>query len=253
MSGQGRKKHMPAPQPPNNRIPPMNNQLALAIQRHDEATFEDYCWGDNKQLKKELDATLSGTGERFIYLWGAPGSGKSHLLQACCQQLAPLKKSIYLPLDILKTWDPTSLGELEPHHLFCIDALDAIVSMPEWEEALFHLYNRIRDNTNEPLLIMANRSAPRHTNMTLPDLQSRLSSGLIMHIQPLSDADKAHTLSLAALRRGFELSSSAAQFLVHRSARNMHDLHLLLEKLDHASLVAQRKITIPFIKSTFNW
>jgi DnaA-homolog protein len=230
----------------------MNHQLALAIQLNDEATFNDYCWGENAQLQKELYAALSNTGERFIYLWGAAGAGKSHLLQACCQYLAPHQPSIYLPLDTLKTWDPTILRDLETHHLFCIDELDAITGLPAWEEALFHLYNRIRDDEKSTLII-ASRTSPRQANIRLPDLQSRLSSGLIMHVQELNDADKAQTLSLEANRRGFELPQSVAQFLVHRSARNMHDLHTLLDRLDHASLVAQRKITIPFIKTTLNW
>ncbi|MCH9716956.1 MAG: DnaA regulatory inactivator Hda [Gammaproteobacteria bacterium] len=230
----------------------MNHQLALAIQLNDEATFDDYCWGENTQLKKELYAALSNTGERFIYLWGAAGCGKSHLLQACCQHISPNEPSIYLPLNTLKTWDPTILSDLETHRLFCIDELDAIVGLHAWEEALFHLYNRIRDDAQSTLII-ACLAPPRQAHIVLPDLQSRLSSGLVMHIQDLSDADKVHSLSLEANRRGFELSPSVAQFLVNRSARSMHDLHTLLDRLDHASLVAQRKITIPFIKTTLSW
>ncbi len=230
----------------------MNHQLALAIQLNDEATFKEYCWGDNTLVQKELLAALSNTGEPFIYLWGAPGCGKSHLLQACCQHLGTNEASIYLPLNTLKTWDPTILGDLEMHRLFCMDELDAIVGLPAWEEALFHLYNRIRDN-QDATLIMAGNTPPQHTPILLPDLKSRLSSGLLMHVKELSDHDKAETLSLEAARRGFTLPSNVAQFLVNRSARNMHDLHALLDKLDHASLVAQRKITIPFIKSTLNW
>lgn len=230
----------------------MNHQLALAIQLNDEATFSNYCWGENIQLKKELLAALSKKGEQFIYLWGAAGSGKSHLLQACCQHLNADESNIYLPLNTLKTWDPTILSELETHHLFCIDELDVITNEPAWEEALFHLYNRIRDD-DKSTLIVAGLTPPRHIDIALPDLKSRLNSGLVMQIQELNDTDKAQTLSLEANRRGFELSQSVAQFLVHRSARNMHDLNALLNRLDHASLEAQRKITIPFIKTTLNW
>ncbi len=230
----------------------MNRQLALAIQLNDEATFKDYCWGKNNLVQKELFAALNHTGEQFIYLWGAEGCGKSHLLQACCQYLGTQESNIYLPLNTLKTWDPTILRDLETHRLFCIDQLDAITGIPAWEEALFHLYNRIRDS-KQSTLIMAGLTPPQHTHISLPDLKSRLSSGLTMHVQDLNDADKAQTLSLEAHRRGFTLSESVAQFLVNRSARNMHDLHALLDKLDHASLVAQRKITIPFIKTILNW
>lgn len=230
----------------------MNNQLALAVKLNDEATFNDFCWGENTHVQESLFNTLDGVGEPFIYLWGTKGSGKSHLLQACCQKFGQTKTSIYLPLETLKSWDPTVLRELEMHDLFCIDEVDAIAGNPKFEEALFHLYNRIRDH-GKSLLIMAGSTPPQQAHIKLPDLRSRLSSGLVMPLKELSDTDKFRTLTLLAKRRGFELTESVAQFLVNRSARNMHDLQHVLDKLDDASLAAQRKITIPFIKAILNW
>lgn len=228
----------------------MNHQLALAIQLNDEATFNDFCWEGHQLLQKELLKALDGTGERFIYLWGNTGSGKSHLLQACCQHLGIDATSIYLPLETLKTWDASVLSDLEDHSLYCIDEIEAIAENTMWEEALFHLYNRVRDKST---LIVAANTPPKQLPIALPDLKSRLSSGLVIQIHELTDANKAKTLQSEALRRGFELSQQVAQFLVSRSARNMHDLRALLDKLDHASLEAQRKITIPFVKTTLNW
>lgn len=230
----------------------MNHQLALAIQPNLEATFADFCWGENTLLQKELASALSGTGERFIYIWGPAGSGKSHILQACCQQLALDKPSIYLPLDTLKTWDPAVISDLDAHQLLCIDELDAITGNKAWEEALFHLYNRVRD-AGTSTMIIASSLPPHHTAIALPDLRSRLTSCLVMHVHELGDADKIQTLRAQAHKRGFELPEPVAQFLVNRSARNMHDLHTVLARLDRASLVAQRKITIPFVKTTLNW
>jgi len=231
----------------------MNHQLALAIQPNLEATFADFGWGENTLLQKELTSALSGTGERFLYLWGPAGSGKSHLLQACCQQLLGQdKSSLYLPLDTLKTWDPTVIHDLDDHALLCIDELDAITGHAAWEEALFHLYNRVRD-AGTSTMIIASARPPQHTPIALPDLRSRLTSCLVMQVHELKDIDKIKTLRAQARKRGFELPEAVAQFLVNRSARNMHDLHTLLDRLDRASLVAQRKITIPFVKTTLNW
>ena len=83
----------------------------------------------------------------------------------------------------------------------------------------------------------------------LPDLRSRLSGGLVIQLHELQDDDKIKTLKLHALKRGFELPTSVGQFLLNRSSRNMHDLNTLLNRLDEASLIAQRKITIPFVKT----
>ena len=227
----------------------MNQQLALSIQLNEEATFADFCWDGNALLREQLQRTLSGDGERLIYLWGVAGCGKSHVLQACCQHVGRDKPAIYLPLKTLQACGPDIMDGLDKQALLCIDELDVIAADPRWEEALFHLYNRIRDH-DQTVLIFAGQHPPRGTSIQLPDLRSRLSASLVIQLQELSDDSKVDTLCLQANKRGLELSKSAAHFLVSRCARNMHDLHALLDHLDQASWVLQRKLTIPFIKTT---
>lgn len=225
----------------------MIRQLPLAIQLNDEATLADFCWGENALLQQQLHETLNNQGERLFYLWGVEGSGKSHLLQACCHAVSAQQSAIYLPLQTLKEWGPDVLEGLDEQDWICIDDLDAIATHAVWEEALFHLYNRVRDN-GKTTLIMSGHLPPASMPVCLPDLASRLSWGLVIQLNELCDKNKIETLKLHANKRGFELPTSVAQFLLNRSARNMHDLHALLNKLDEASLIAQRKITIPFVK-----
>lgn len=225
----------------------MNQQLALSIRLNDEATLADFCWGDNVLLQQQIQKTLQGTGEKLIYLWGALGCGKSHLLQACCQAISANHSAIYLPLQTLKEWGPDSIDGIEDQALIGIDDIDAIATNTAWEEALFHLYNRVRDNENTTLIITGTFS-PAQLPLRLPDLRSRLSWGLVIQLNELNDEDKIRTLKLHAHKRGFELPTSVGQFLLSRCARNMHDLYNLLNRLDEASLAAQRKITIPFVK-----
>lgn len=229
----------------------MNQQLPLAIQLNDEATLTDFHWGDQLLLQHHLFELLDPKNRKsLLYLWGSAGSGKSHLLQACCQAL-PHTEAIYLPLLVLKEFGPQIMDGLDTHALICIDDVDAIAGMPEWEEALFHLYNRIRDSEQGKLLISA-QTPPAHSPITLADLKSRLSWGLVIQLNELSDEDKISTLQHHAQKRGFELPTSVIQFLLNRSARNMHDLHTLLNRLDETSLAAQRKITIPFVKQALD-
>lgn len=222
----------------------MNTQLALAIQLNDEATLTDFNWENNNLLQQQLNNMLNQKEDRFLYLWGPNGSGKSHLLQACCQAM---QSSIYLPLRLLKEWGPETIEGLEYQNLICIDDIDAIATDPAWEEALFHLYNRIRDNEHT-LLIISGDQPPANNAIKLPDLRSRLSWGLVIQVNELSDEAKISSLKLHAMKRGFDLPESVAQFLLTRCSRNMHDLQQLLNQLDGASLAAHRKITIPFVK-----
>lgn len=225
----------------------MNKQLALAIQLNDEATFSDFCWGNNTLLQQQLNHTLNGNGERLIYLWGALGSGKSHLLQACCQAIGGHQSAIYLPLQTLHEWGPQVIDGIDKQTLIGIDDIDAIASNQAWEEAIFHLYNRVRDN-EQTTLIITGKFPPAQSPLRLLDMRSRLSWGLVIQLNELSDNDKINTLRLHAHKRGIELPTTVGQFLLNRCARNMHDLHTLLNRLDEASLIAQRKITIPFVK-----
>lgn len=226
----------------------MNTQLALAIKLNDEATLTDFNWENNALLQQQLQRMLTLKEDRILYLWGAKGSGKSHLLQACCQAVNSSHSAIYLPLALLQEWGPQAIEGIEEQALICIDDIDVIANDPCWEEALFHLYNRVKDQ-EKGLLIISGNDAPTASPIRLPDLRSRLSWGLVIQLNELSDEEKINTLQQHALKRGFELPESVAQFLLNRCSRNMHDLHQLLNLLDDASLAAHRKITIPFVKN----
>lgn len=227
----------------------MNHQLALAIQLNHQATLADFCWGSNHLLQQQLTLSLHNNGERFLYLWGDTGVGKSHLLQGCCHAMALNNEAvIYLPLAVLKEWGPESIDGIEEQTLIAIDDIDVITGDKAWEEALFHLYNRVRDNGTTILLIAA-KQAPIAISLRLADLRSRLASGLIIQINELDDASKITVLREHAHKRGFELPHSVALFLLNRCARNMHSLYQILDQLDNASLAAQRKITVPFVKT----
>jgi DnaA family protein len=230
------------------RINPMNKQLALAIKLNDEATLNDFNWQNNFLLQQQLQTMLKLKEDRLLYLWGAPGNGKSHLLQGCCQAINATESAIYLPLTLLKEWGPQTIDGVEEQTLICIDDIHAIANDSAWEEALFHLYNRIKDSERS-LLIISGNQPPAQINIKLADLRSRLGWGLIIQLNELDDAEKINTLKLHALKRGFYLPESVSQFLINRCSRNMHDLLQLLNRLDDASLAAHRKITIPFVKN----
>ncbi|HAT9206460.1 TPA: DnaA regulatory inactivator Hda [Legionella pneumophila subsp. pneumophila] len=230
------------------RIVKMNKQLALAIKLNDEATLDDFNWGNNTLLQQQLIEMLSFKADRLLYLWGPKGSGKSHLLQACCQAINLTQSAIYLPLAFLKEWGPQSIEGLEDQTLICIDDINTIANDSTWEEALFHLYNKIKDSERS-LLIISGNQPPIKCDIKLADLRSRLSWGLVIQLNELNDDEKINTLKMRAAKRGFELPESVGHFLLNRCSRNMHDLYELLNQLDDASWEAHRKITIPFVKN----
>lgn len=225
-----------------------STQLTLPIQLHDNLTFTNFHTGSNQILIDYLTAVALGTCvENYIYLYGSKGSGRSHLLQAVCLSAQENNiSSIYLPLKEIHSLSPGLLENLESISIICLDDIFAITGNSTWEEAIFHLYNRCQMSNCR--LIISGDSTPKELKIKLPDLLSRLNSGLSLEIQPLADDDKIAALQLKARNRGFELSNETANYLLLHLPRDLNSLFLFLDKLDQSSLAAQRKLTIPFVK-----
>ncbi|MNZ19015.1 DnaA regulatory inactivator Hda [compost metagenome] len=230
-------------------------QLPLSVRLRDDATFANFYPGANAAALgyvERLCEADAGWTESLIYLWGGDGVGRSHLLQAACLRFAQRgEQAIYLPMDELVHYGPEVFDNLEQAELVCLDDLDALAGRPEWEEGMFHLFNRLRD-AGRKLLLSANKS-PRELGVKLPDLKSRLTLALVFQLHGLSDEDKLRALQLRASRRGLHLTDEVGRFILTRGPRSMNLLFDLLDILDQASLQAQRKLTIPFLKEIFGW
>ena len=226
----------------------MNQQLSLPIQLPDYAEFNNFIEGKNAALIDAVRKLAMGQGERFIYLWGGQGAGKSHLLQAACQLAAP--GAFYLPLNDPNIF-PDMLNQLTGVSLICLDNIDAVMGKKNWDLALFNYYNQWQAE-NIKLLITAGCS-PGELSSSLPDLNSRLAHGLTYQLYSLSDSEKAEALILRAKRRGLSLNQDVALYILNHGTRAMDKLMGYLEILDQASLTHQRKLTIPFIKQTLQW
>ena len=185
-------------------------------------------------------------GPRVLWLWGRAGSGKTHLLQATCAAAGERgEPAAYI--DLATAPGPAMLDGCESLATVCLDALDAVAADPEWNAALFRLYTLLQDGQGR--LVVASRSPPAGVALTLPDLRSRLLAASVHQLAELDDAGQCAALRLRAAARGLELSEDAALYLVHRLPRDMHSLFDVLERLDQASLVAQRRLTIPFLRA----
>ncbi len=222
-------------------------QLPLGIGLREEATFDSYYAGPNGEALAALEALAAGGEAGPVYLWGADGLGRSHLLQAACHRAGESgRQAAYLPLEQAAAWDISVLEGLEQLELVCLDDLQAVAGRAEWEEGLFDLFNRLREAGRG--LAVAASARPAELPLGLADLGSRLSWGLTLQLQPLDDGEKGHALRELARRRGLELGPEAAEWLLRRCPRDMAALVELLGRLDRASLAAQRRLTVPFLR-----
>ena len=228
-------------------------QLALNLKLRDASSFENFFVGRNREAVERLRhsvrdlATAPQKPASWLYLWGENGCGKTHLLEAACRaaQSAGLT-SIYVPLAEKTAISPALLEDVEQTALVCVDDIARIAGDAVWEAALFALYERLRAQGS--MLVVAASAGPMALGLKLPDLATRLAAGLVYQLQPLSDEEKIAALRLRAERRGMEMGEDVAHYLLTRYPRDLHSLFALLDKLDTATLAAQRRLTIPFLR-----
>ncbi|QDQ74780.1 DnaA regulatory inactivator Hda [Pseudoluteimonas lycopersici] len=195
----------------------------------------------------QLRALARGESSDAIYVEGAHGTGKSHLLRATCAGADALGRSVaYLPLESLRGRLRDALELLAGRDLVAVDGLEAIAGEREDEVALFDLHNRTR--AEGVALFYAASAAPAELGFVLPDLVSRLSQCHRIALSPLDDDDRREVLRLRARHRGVAFDDAAIDWLLRRAGRDLAGLTALLDRLDRASLAAQRRITVPFLR-----
>ena len=223
-------------------------QLPLGFAPQEAVTFATYIPGPNGYVVRFLQRLCDGIEKGSVYLWGRRDTGKTHLLQATCQQVAEHGgRSVYLPLSQIARLSTGVLEDLEELDVIYVDDVDKIAGHSNWEQALFHLYNRLRE-CSKPMVVTG-RTSPRALGLQLIDLTTRLGWGLVFQLKALADDEKVRALQQCAVARGFELPVDVANFLLRRCPRDMGALFDLLNQLDEASLAAQRRLTVPFVKT----
>src|ERR1700743_3099832 len=221
---------------------PLMQQLPLGVRIPDRAVFESYFPGPNVQAVEHLSQISAVT-----WLCGPPSVGKTHLLQAVVARASKLGRAGYFPLTELA---PLGIGVLEGLNsldCICLDDLDRVIGQLEWEKALFGLLREIQERDGS--LVVAATAPPALSPWSLPDLGSRFTAAGIFQLHELDEDDQAKALQLHAHVRGFELPDDTARWLQRRFPRDMRTLYDLLDTLDEAALVAQRRLTVPFIRS----
>jgi DnaA family protein len=220
------------------------SQLALPLQLADYAVFDTFLAAGNEPAVDYLRSLTTAAPGQGAWIWGAPATGKSHLLQATCERFGD--RAAYVPLADLAAAGPALLEGLDSRQLVSIDDIDSVAGDEPWERGLFMLCNGIIEAGHH--LVVSAAAAPRESGIVLADLRSRLQRLATFHIRELDEASRMQALQLRARHRGLELPPDTARFLMARSRRDMRSLYELLDKLDLAALRAQRRLTIPFVR-----
>lgn len=225
----------------------MSGQLPLALRWPAHQRFESLVAGANRTAIDLLRAIACGTDTSWLFLSGATGSGRTHLsIAACAAANASGRSAQYLSLSALPAPRASALRRFGGGDLLAIDDLHAIAGEPAAEHALFDLYNRCRADGS--VLLFAASAPPAQLGIGLPDLVSRLCACTHVSLKALDETERRTLLRERGRARGIELDDNALDWLFTRRKRDLASLFDLLDRIDAASLAAQRRVTIPFLR-----
>lgn len=222
-------------------------QLPLALRYPPDQRFETYVAAPAGALA-QLQALAQAGNADWLYLAGPAGVGKTHLaLAACAAAEAAGRRAAYLPL---KAASGRLRDALDAFHgdVIALDGLDAIAGLRDDEIALFDFHNRAR--SDGIAVLYTAQAIPDVLALSLPDLRSRLGQCTRISLSLLDDDGRREVLRERAQRRGLVLDDAALDWLLRRVDRDLASLTSLLDRLDRASLAAQRRITVPFLRQT---
>jgi DnaA family protein len=218
-------------------------QLPLALTLSDHGSFATFVVGGNEAAVRHVRSLAEGAGDS-VWVWGPAGAGKSHLLQAACRAAAEAgRRAMYVALPASS---PAILADLEHVDLLAVDDLDAIAGQLEWERALFVILNAF--SSRHAALLLAACAPAAQCGFALADVASRGGGAVTYRLALLDDDERVMALKLHAAQRGLELDAAVAEFMLKRVSRDMATLTSWLTRLDRASLSAQRRLTIPFVR-----
>lgn len=215
-------------------------QLPLALRYPPDQRFGSF-------LGAPLAVELLSAPREWVFVSGAPGSGKTHLMLAAAAHASEAgRRAAYLPLAHARGHLRDLLAMQESADLVALDGLDAVAGERDDEVALFDFHNRAR--AADTVVLYAARETPANLGLVLADLRSRLSQCTQLPLAPLDEPARRELLRRRAEARGLQLDDAVLDYLFRRVGRDLASLTSLLEQLDRASLSAQRRVTVPFVR-----
>ena len=212
-------------------------QLVLELAPAPKPTLDNYHAGGNAAALLALRAVLDD-GNGVLFLWGSPSCGKTHLLRAAVHA-AGLRgmHSQHLRTDDIAIANEPGLLVVDD-----VEKLDGAA-----QSALFDAYNRMRSCGG--VILGAGHLPP--TDLALrEDLRTRIASGVVMQMRPLTEAQKHSVLMAHASQRDLVLAPEIINYLLAHYARDLGSLIAAIDAMDHYSLRTKRAITLPLLRQS---
>ena len=225
------------------------DQLSLNIKLDDSVSLDKFIECDsNIDCLNFLRNTLKEDSiSNLFYIWGREGVGKSYIMQALNREFINLdKRTFHLSLNDKRVSSHEILQNLESLDVILIENIDSLPKDEEWETQIFSLINNAL--TSKIKIYLSSCTVSKDLQISLKDLQSRLSYFTAIEIPEISNEEKLDALSQSSARKGFDLDTKTKEFIINNTSRGLSDLLQLLNDLDVYSLKKKKKVTPSLIR-----
>ncbi|HEX4842270.1 MAG TPA: DnaA/Hda family protein [Limnobacter sp.] len=210
-------------------------QLLLDVFTPPRPTLGNFLVGQNAQVLHAIKSLLQGhTLSPFVYLYGPPGCGKTHLLRALGEQLG----TAVLPGQQRFVFRPSASALL-------MDNIEQLT--PYSQVQLFNAFNQAMASGEPPAIVLCGHE-PTATLPLRDDLRTRIEAGLCLRVHPLSDDEKQAALQQVAQARGLQLSDEVVEYALRYFQRDMGSLMAVMDSLDRFSLEQQKPVSVNLLR-----
>ena len=220
------------------------NQLGLPISLNTSMLLESFV--ANKELLRLINQLFVDENSSEVFIYGASGQGKTHVLQGAVLKALELdKNAIYI--DCIEPFPEHILDFIDQVHFISFDNVHLISSKNQ--EIFFDLYNQARQS--QILILVSADSLPSDLEV-MKDIKTRLSLAAVYKLEELNDELIMRVIDSQMSQRNLSINSGVYEYLFKNYSRDLKLLLATLNYLDKASLQAKKAISITFVRKFLN-
>jgi len=192
-----------------------------------------------------------------LFIYGASGLGKTHLLHAIGGAIKhKYKKNVILfqtadrfVSEFINAIRFNKVHQLEEKYrsadVLLVDDVQFIANKGQTQEAFFHIFNVLYDARKQ--IVFSSDTVPQQMDGIAERLRSRFASGLVVDVQVPSLETKIAILKKKAESSTVVLDDQILHFIAERVALNIRELEGALIRVLAFSSLTQQSITIELV------
>ncbi len=198
------------------------------------------CDGNAAALRFALRIADPADSESLLYLYGPPGSGKTHLLHSIAGRGFP-----YLSLREPLSPERLALTFATAGGLV-VDDLQDMPDDPDLRRALWQLFNEF--HTSGRTIAMAGAPPPRELSNMDDHLTSRLLWGLVARLDTSDDSSRRMIIKKVADDHQIRIPDDVVDYILTTTSREVGALIMCFQQLYRFSMAEKRRITLPLAR-----